>query len=59
MKNKYFIHIGFPKTASTFLQTNVFPNIKKINYANKEEYVNEWLGYLRSFDTSYFIDKEN
>lgn len=59
MKNRYFIHIGFPKTASTYLQTKVFPNIKNINYANNEEYVNKWLGKLRSFDTSYFKDKFN
>ena len=59
MKNRYFIHIGFPKTASTYLQTKVFPNIKNINYANNAEYVNKWLGKLRSFDTSYFKDKFN
>lgn len=28
------IHIGFPKTATTFLQRNVFPAIDKINYVD-------------------------
>ena len=59
MRNKYFIHIGFPKTASTYLQTKVFPLIEEIHFANKEEFVNKWLGYLRSFDTSYFKNQPN
>ena len=35
MNKKIFIHIGFPKTASTFLQKNIFPNIEGINYLGK------------------------
>lgn len=59
MKNNYFIHIGFPKTASTYLQMKVFPNIEEIHFANKEESMNKWLGRLRSFDTSYFNNQPN
>lgn len=31
------IHIGFPKTATTFLQWNVFPNLKGIEYVSYAE----------------------
>ena len=44
MRNKYFIHIGFPKTASTYLQTKGLSLIEEIHFANKEEFVNKWLG---------------
>lgn len=32
MKNKAFIHIGFPKTATTTLQKNIFPIIPDLEY---------------------------
>jgi hypothetical protein len=35
MKNVY-IHLGMPKTGTTFLQTRCFPYLKGIRYANKE-----------------------
>ena len=34
MKNKTFIHIGFPKTGTTYLQNNIFNKIS-INYLGK------------------------
>lgn len=30
-----FIHTGLPKTATTFLQKNIFPNLKGIHYISK------------------------
>ena len=30
-----FIHLGYPKTGSTYLQQQVFPLIKDINYIGK------------------------
>ena len=32
---KCFIHLGFPKTASTYLQQEVFPNIDGMSYLGK------------------------
>lgn len=34
-KKKIFIHLGFPKTASTYLQNNIFPNMKETLYLGK------------------------
>ena len=33
---KFFMHIGLPKTASTFLQKNVFPKIKNVNFGTPD-----------------------
>ena len=30
---RFYLHIGYPKTASTFLQDKLFKNIKDIYYA--------------------------
>lgn len=40
MKQRIIIHIGLPKTATTFLQTEVFPNLENTNF-------------LRSFNSFY------
>ena len=32
--NKIFLHIGYPKCASTFLQREIFTKNKDINYLN-------------------------
>jgi len=32
---KLFIHVGLPKTASTFLQTKVFPRVENIKYITR------------------------
>lgn len=34
-KKQIFIHLGFPKTASTYLQTNLFPLMKEALYLGK------------------------
>lgn len=34
-KHEYFIHIGFPKTGTTYLQEKIFPNINGISYLGK------------------------
>tara|TARA_B110000285_G_C15142469_1_gene631908 strand:- start:7235 stop:8233 length:999 start_codon:yes stop_codon:yes gene_type:complete len=59
MKKEVYLHIGFQKTASTYLQDNVFPHFEGVKFVNKNKYVNKWLGCLRSFDTSYFHNKNN
>lgn len=41
MKDKnFFIHIGAPRTGTSFLRNNVFPYIKNIYFENKLEYNN-------------------
>lgn len=37
-EQKVFFHLGLPKTASTFLQRNVFPYMKGINYIKKHDF---------------------
>ena len=34
-KKQIYIHLGFPKTASTYLQSNIFPNMKEALYLGK------------------------
>ena len=34
-KKQIYIHLGFPKTASTYLQENIFPNMKEAFYFAK------------------------
>lgn len=34
-KKQIYIHLGFPKTASTYLQKNIFPNMKEALYLGK------------------------
>ena len=34
---KLYIHIGYPKAASTFLQKEIFPNLKDVYYIVDEE----------------------
>jgi len=38
-KNRVVIfHVGLPKTASTFLQRNVFPHLKQVHYVKKHDF---------------------
>jgi hypothetical protein len=39
MRGQFFIHIGLPKTATTFLQLNVFPRIENIEFLGKAKRV--------------------
>lgn len=32
MKTEVYLHVGFPRTATTFFQNEIFPNIKDLNY---------------------------
>jgi len=36
-----YIHLGFPKTATTNLQTNLFPKLKKISYLGRKYQSND------------------
>ena len=33
-------HLGFPRTGSTYLQTNIFPKNKGINFLGPKNYYN-------------------
>ena len=35
--NKLYLHIGYPKCASTFLQKEIFRKNKKINYLRSKK----------------------
>ena len=35
---RLIIHVGFPKTGTTFLQKNVFPNIKNVNFIRRPNF---------------------
>lgn len=35
---EYYIHVGLPKTASTYLQVHVFPFLKGVGYFGKKSY---------------------
>jgi len=54
MKNSYYIHVGYGRTATTFLQNKVFPAHETINYLGKTESdYPEWLirwHYLDDFE---------
>lgn len=47
MKNRAIVHVGLPKTATTFLQNKVFP------HAQFKEYLTSNKGNLRQFDWVY------
>ena len=42
---KTFIHIGFPKSASTFMQKKVFPNNNNINFIKDNSFYKYILEY--------------
>ena len=46
-------HIGFPKTGTTYLQKNVFPQIKNINYVESNR-IKQLLHDLIEKDDSYY-----
>lgn len=35
MKRKFYLHIGLPKTGTTSLQVEIFPNLKNVRYLGK------------------------
>jgi hypothetical protein len=53
MKKKLIIHLGYPKTASTYLQSKIFPNLNGIVYLGKP-FVNE---DIIEFEKSIILSK--
>src|SRR3989339_295042 len=41
--SKPIIHIGFPKTATTWLQKEFFPNVANINFVQREDIIEKIL----------------
>ena len=37
---KLVFHLGYPRTGSTYLQTNIFPKHKEINFLGPKNYFN-------------------
>lgn len=51
------VHIGFPKTATTFLQWNVFPNLKGVHYVPYSKCSELFRPIIYSDPLDYSIDK--
>tara|TARA_E500000331_G_scaffold278779_1_gene271716 strand:+ start:46 stop:954 length:909 start_codon:yes stop_codon:yes gene_type:complete len=51
-----YIHLGPPRTASSLLQENFFPNIEKINFIGKKDPRKE--DYLSNLIKEYFFDEK-
>ena len=54
--NNIYIHLGPPRTASSLLQENFFPNLRQINFIGKKDPRKE--DYLSDLIKKYFIDKD-
>lgn len=61
---KLIFHLGYPRTGSTFLQTNVFPKHKEINFLGPKNYLN-WedvkinQSTLDKFRDFYLLNNQN
>ena len=58
MKGQFFIHIGLPKTATTFLQWNVFPRIENVEFLGKAKQVDFYDVYNSPHD-KFLISHEH
>jgi hypothetical protein len=56
---KIFIHVGLHKTGTTFLQKNVFQNIKNVNYFNHNSNLFDFLSFSLKKDKINLISHEN
>jgi len=62
---KIILHLGFPRTGSTYLQSRVFPKIKNINFLGKPFNKNyskifyEFEKKIFSYDDLYFEKRKN
>ena len=61
---KLVFHLGYPRTGTTFLQTNIFPKHKEINFLGPKNYYN-WKDVkinqptLDKFRDFYLLNKQN
>jgi hypothetical protein len=55
-KNRIIFHIGLPKTGTTFLQNNVFPYFKDINYI---DCINPKKGYKEIHLNPFYLKVDN
>lgn len=58
MRGQFFIHIGLPKTATTFLQWNVFPRIENVAFLGKAKCVDFYDLYNANAD-KFLISHEH
>jgi len=58
MRGQSFIHIGLPKTATTFLQRNVFPRIENVEFLGKAKQVDFYDVYNSPHD-KFLISHEH
>ena len=57
MNNTVFLHVGYPKTATTFLQQEYFPAIDQLYYIPQVELWKS--GFLTILFDSYLIDRQS
>ena len=58
LDKKILLHVGYPKSLSTTLQKNIFPNISKIkniDFINKKRTQNRYFHVLKSISEKNFI----
>jgi hypothetical protein len=56
-QSKFYIHIGLHKTGTTFLQENIFPKLKNIQYINHENFIKS-LSTFDNHQANYFMSFE-
>ena len=58
---KLFIHIGFLKTGSTYLQKNVFSEIKNTKYIhfNEKKYLLDEINHIQTAGDIFLSKKKN
>ncbi len=56
MTRQHVIHIGFPKSASTLLQREIFPNVPGYRFLNREFRGKEGEGYRDLLCTEFVLD---
>ncbi len=58
MDKKLYFHLGLPKTASTFLQRNVFPHFRGIRYTKKHDFHKYPLIIQQHDDAAFLFSNE-
>ncbi|MGH7197664.1 MAG: sulfotransferase family protein [Candidatus Omnitrophota bacterium] len=57
MKQELYLHIGYPKTGTTFLQSEVFPKAAGLNYVNYLDMLEDISKILKQDEYSFNADK--
>lgn len=58
MKKKIYIHVGYPKTATTTMQKHYFPNFKTVNYVGLNYEKDQYSLYPEAFKLLILADED-